>query len=367
MVLKGRPPIKNRPITVPKRLIFVWADVRGIGGTERRMIEAAKILGERSIEVHSYMLSRTADRPVQNAFRSLNTARTEHGGLIRLYKFWRTIRPDYVLAFGLKPSLVARIVRLPRKRGGLLFTAQNGLDFKSSAVRAVLDGLTRELVDGYIANSSSAAEVLENRKVPRARVLVVPSGIDESWVSQAPRRDKYQRVVMIGNYRPEKNQKFGIDAFLESTSPSTLTVFTDDATELRKHLASRSTSPRVSRVRFVENKRIEPRTFDDFDILLHPSISESLPRTILEALARGCWVIASDVGDVARVVPAGAGEVIREFDLSVYVSALERIAKGDVRPSAQALKVRTTGVYVDELIDAMNQFRALNSKGAATD
>ncbi len=43
--------------------------------------------------------------------------------------------------------------------------------------------------------------------------------------------------------------------------------------------------------------------YDSMDILILPSKTEGMPRVVLEAMSRGCTVIAYDVGDVKTVIP----------------------------------------------------------------
>ncbi len=69
------------------------------------------------------------------------------------------------------------------------------------------------------------------------------------------------------------------------------------------------------------------RAYDEADIFAHPSVSEGTPKVVLEAMARGCPVVASDVGGIPSAVEDGVrGLLVPAEDLDRLVSALERMA-----------------------------------------
>ena len=46
------------------------------------------------------------------------------------------------------------------------------------------------------------------------------------------------------------------------------------------------------------------KTLDETDIYVHPSLTEGLPRSVLEAESRGCAVLGTNVGGIPEIVPA---------------------------------------------------------------
>jgi glycosyltransferase involved in cell wall biosynthesis len=69
----------------------------------------------------------------------------------------------------------------------------------------------------------------------------------------------------------------------------------------------------------VRDQNLLMEKFDACDVLLLPSLSEGMPTVILEAMARGLDVIASDVGAVSELVE-------------------NPLSPGDSRALAQAIK-----------------------------
>ena len=60
------------------------------------------------------------------------------------------------------------------------------------------------------------------------------------------------------------------------------------------------------------------------DFLILPSTSEGMPTVILEAMARGCAIIATNVGAVANMVDQSNGYLIDDNFPTTLVSAMER-------------------------------------------
>ena len=58
------------------------------------------------------------------------------------------------------------------------------------------------------------------------------------------------------------------------------------------------------------------------DIIVVPSYSEGMPTVILEAMASGCAVIATDVGAVSEQVDSSNGWIISPGDLALLKSTM---------------------------------------------
>jgi glycosyltransferase involved in cell wall biosynthesis len=61
------------------------------------------------------------------------------------------------------------------------------------------------------------------------------------------------------------------------------------------------------------------------DIFVHPSLSEGFPNAVMEAMASGCCVVASDAGGCAELVThERTGLLFRNNDLGALTSQLRR-------------------------------------------
>lgn len=230
-------------------------------------------------------------------------------------------RPTIVYVFGprwsvplrlaMGPSrLVARLARRgDRARGARprFVVAQRGLDVWRKPWHRWADRFTHWLVDRYIANSQAAADMLVHQVgIPAAKVSVLRTGLGEQWLTPAdePRRSPGHppQVVMVGNDRPEKALDDAIAALAAVADLDwRATIYTDVAERLAAVAAAAGVGERID---IVAGHRVAPADLDVADLLVQTSVAESLPRAVLEAVARGVRVLASDVGDTATIVPA---------------------------------------------------------------
>lgn len=79
------------------------------------------------------------------------------------------------------------------------------------------------------------------------------------------------------------------------------------------------------------------RQYDAADMFVLPSVSEGTPKVVLEAMARGCPVVASAVSGVPTAVKHGErGLLFPSGDLPALVAAMRRMATdGNLRQSCQ--------------------------------
>ena len=235
-----------------------------------------------------------------------------------------------VYLFGLRWSMQVRALlgpaRLVQCRGRAhrprLIVAQRGLDVWRRPWHRWIDRLTHLLVDRYVANSRAAADMLiDVVGIPRAKVSVLPTGLGETWFEPPPRPrlrpGAPPRVIVVGNDRAVKALDQAVAALAAVADLAWQATFHTDVAERLQAVVDQSGMG--ERITVSAGRRVGPADYDEADLLLQTSIAESLPRVVLEALARGVRVVASDVGDTATVVPAAqvfpAGDLERAAGL----------------------------------------------------
>jgi glycosyltransferase involved in cell wall biosynthesis len=82
-----------------------------------------------------------------------------------------------------------------------------------------------------------------------------------------------------------------------------------------------------------------PAYYNLADVLLHPSNSEGLPNVILEALAHGLPVVATDSGGEVPVHVSNIGRNVR--DLGEMVLAIDTLEQDSLHPDVRPDRNRT--------------------------
>jgi glycosyltransferase involved in cell wall biosynthesis len=342
------------------RVFAVLASSERMGGAERSVIEQAAIGAEFAQEWE--VVSCGCDSGVVAELARASSVRVSCFDSIRaVVRHVTRADPDVIYVFGLRWSLIFRLVRLVNRGGRrpLLFSAQRGLDVWRRWPHNLVDRWSQRLVDRYVPNSRSASTMLVDEVgIDPERIDVIRGGVGVDWLRPPARMHRPDgdplRIMMVGNSRPEKSYPQAIAALggladLEWRA----TIFTDDSLAIDEILQE---SGIAGRVNVVTGRRLRPVDYDEFDLLFHAAIAESYPRTILEAQARGLRIVASDVGDVRDIVGPD-GLLFRSSDVVAAQVLIRRVIEGE--PGPRHL------VPVRSIYDAAREFGDLARRLAA--
>jgi glycosyltransferase involved in cell wall biosynthesis len=185
------------------------------------------------------------------------------------------------------------------------------------AVRWLYRANTRAFAryDAIIVFAENQRALLEEFGMPRARVRVLPNGVDTATF--APGASDYKAqigaalvVTFIGRLDPEKNVGALADAFQQLNLPADhKLVIVGNGSDLARLRAKFQRDPRIIFTGYIGDRAERIRILQAADIFVLPSAIEGLSLALLEAMATGNAVIATDVGADAEVL-RGAGIVI---------------------------------------------------------
>jgi L-malate glycosyltransferase len=192
-----------------------------------------------------------------------------------------------------------------------------------------------------LANSPAVAEMLARVDwVPRRRTAVVPNFVDESaFMPLTPDARRalldelgltgHESVVgVVANLRPVKDHAtlFRAIALLGSRWPAVRVVLVGEG-DSRPELAQLASDLGIQeQVIFAGRRSNDPNLNHLFDIAVLSSRKEGLPNSVLEAMAAGRPVVATDVGAVSDAVIHGeTGLLAPPGDAPGFAAALETL------------------------------------------
>ncbi len=163
--------------------------------------------------------------------------------------------------------------------------------------------------------------------VDPARIAVIANGVDDSFVYTGQRRlHAKPRLLFVGRLSVQKNLPLLLRA-LDGVSEQFDTILVGDG-ELEGQLKRLAAELRLRNVRF--HGRADGTGLRDLyrnaDVFVLPSIWEGMPLVLLEALAMGLPIVATDVsgnrqvvvhGENGLLVPSGDPLALRQALLSV--------------------------------------------------
>ena len=180
------------------------------------------------------------------------------------------------------------------------------------------------------------------------RLRYIPNGVDLQRYASPPEHVRDHDVPVIGivaALRPEKNVGRLLRAMRRVEIPARLVVVGDGGErETLQRLAGELGL--ADRVKFAGHVTDPQRLYRGFDLLALSSDTEQMPLSVLEAMAAGLPVAATDVGDVRTMLSDENGPFIvprEEAPLAAALLALledpglrRRIGQANCRKAAQA-------------------------------
>ena len=293
--------------------VAVFVDRFIAGGTQRQMIELIERLDRRRFRVHPVCFHRVgawynrvaaagesvAHFPI-HGFRRPSTVR-------QLTAFARWCRRNriavlhtcelYSNIFGLPGGALASVpVRIGSRRG---FVETPGLQR--------LQRVSYAAAHRVVANSQAAADRLRVEGVPDNKIHVIPNGIDPAVFPGREYSAWPKRIATVACLREEKR----IDV-LVSAAPAILArhpqaefLIAGDG-PCREPLVARARDLGVlNRFQFLGHRDDVPAVLAQADVFVLPSRSEASPNSVIEAMAAGLPVVASDVGGIPELVDDG--------------------------------------------------------------
>ncbi|HZU62695.1 MAG TPA: glycosyltransferase [Novosphingobium sp.] len=310
-------------------------------------------------------------RPTPARLRALASAMRGHD-LVLTYNFGAM---DAVLAH----TLFAQIDRLPplvHHEDGFNQDEAEGLKPLRNWYRRIALGRARALV---VPSARLEAIALGPWRQPRGKVVRIANGIATGAFAGKPRPDALPRVIKrpgelwlgtIAGLRPVKNLPAMVRAFAALPEPWQLVILGEgEAREaIRAEALRLDLGHRVHLPGFVAEPAKVAGLFDLFALSSH---SEQFPISLVEAMAAGLPVAATDVGDVAGMVaPENRPFVVPAGDEAALAAAFAALA-GDAALRARlgaANRARARAEYDEAAMIAAYRLvygQALGRAGAA--
>lgn len=219
---------------------------------------------------------------------------------------------SYLFHANLLGTLAARLARVP-----VALTSKRSLDTYARRVDRWACRVGNRLADRVTVPAEAVKQhVHQEEGCPLKKIVVIPNGIDldrvDGWASPrwANTRDRVPSDPVVGTVG-RLSQKKGQEDFLEAgvivlnQVPQARFHFVGDG-PLRMELESRARELGVDgRVRFFGAAMDAPHLLFQMDLFVLPSHMEGMSNALIEAMAAGLPVVATDVGGTPDVVLDG--------------------------------------------------------------
>ncbi len=295
-----------------------------VGGVQHRIIRVAQALRAKyrhtviALDANFDAAAGLENDPIFafEAFPTVKSAFLSASNLVRARATLARLKPDLLLTYNWGAVEWALANRMPKFCRHIHLESGFGPDEspdrqrwrRATARRFLLAGCDRIIVPSVVLHNV----VTGVWQLPAAKVRYLPNGIDCRRFDTGPDREFLDRlgipegVMVIGTVaalREEKNlpRLLRVFAALPRDVDARLVIVGDgpERPTVERMAAALDISARVV---FVGNLAKPERVLGRFDVFALTSNTEQMPNSILEAMAAGLPVVATDVGDIRHML-----------------------------------------------------------------
>lgn len=311
----------------PLRLAHVFATYDA-GGPQVRTIEVMRALGPAFAHAVLAADGRTGAAPrtpLTVPVAAMRRPAPAWRQVADLVAALRRIRPDLVLTYNwgaLLGGVAARLLGLPFAHHEEVVPPE-----ERAATLRRRDWLRRALLAraaAVVAPSATMAQRARERwLVPADRLVRIDNGVDLAGRTLREHAQDGAGTLVVGavaHARPEKNWPRLLRAFAALRSPAARLLLVGDGPErasAERLAGGLGVAARVTMAGAVD----EPRPcYAAMDVFALASDDEQMPLCVLEAMAHGLPVVATDVGDVAAILPPEQRRFVVPPDASAHAA-----------------------------------------------
>jgi glycosyltransferase involved in cell wall biosynthesis len=379
------------PAPTARIRIAYCIDTMRIGGSELNALRTSERLDRSQFEIS--VVSLQPDGPLANRYAAAGIP--VHGFPLTSLYAPGTVRQGWRLAQWLRREridilhchdLYANLFGAPWGRiAGLraVITSRRWIHPLRNRQLEIANRVAYRLGHWVLVNSPAVANaVMTIDGVSAARVLQVPNFVDAAAFTDLPERTKVQLrselgipadalvVGCIARLAEVKDHATLLRAMqlLAARSPDVHLVLVGDG-ELRVTLETLASDLGIrDRVHFAGARDNEPNLHHLFDISTLASVSEGFPNSLVEAMAAGRPVVATNVGGNADAVRPDTGVLVPVGNAAQLASALERLVVDQAtrhRMGVAARAVARSEYYAGSVIPRLEQiYRRLAGRSA---
>lgn len=234
-----------------------------------------------------------------------------------LFGFFRGILKDFDIIhahYAVPQGLLGLLLKYTRRRP--LVITVHGSDItvlsKNPVLRPIL-GFVLKNADNVIAVSTFLKGEVERLGVPKGKVEVIYGGVTIVTIPEKEEAfDPAGRVIVfVGSLVPQKGVDTLIESFKEIKIKDTSLVIVGDGPE-RKRLEALAMG--IKDIQFLGRREGLKSILTKSDVLVLPSREEGFGLVLLEAMALGTPVVATNVGGIPEIVEDGVSGILVEKD-----------------------------------------------------
>lgn len=341
----------------PTRLLFL-IDELDIGGTEQQLFELVKRLNR-----HKYTPFVCCFRPgrLSQEIEALGVpvctlrkkAKFDLGLILSLIRLIRRERIDLVQTYLFTANTWARLAAI-LARAPIIVSSERNVNMWGERYKRIFSRVLDRWTHATIANSEAVKEYLVSKGIAPQKIHVIPNGVDpERFITTTPPEETkthlgipshHQVVGLIARLEPAKD----VHTFLRAAA--TIARQTKEVSflivgggSLQADLEREAQQLGIAdRVTFTGPRRDIPRLLAACDLTVLSSLKEGMSNTIMESMAAGKPIVATDVGGNAELITEGeTGFLVPTRNPTALAAAIQQLLDDPARAQRMGQQART--------------------------
>lgn len=296
---------------MPARKILHIIATLDRAGAEKSLATLAMHLPRDEFEVHVCAITRGGPYEVELHQAGVPTRvigkrhKYDLPGYIELKRHIKRLRPDLVQtwmftanAYGRRAALAAGVKRI--------VASEQCADPWKRRLQLGLDRRLAKRTAAIVANAGGVKDFYVGHGIPADKFRVIHGGVQphlpspitkEALLAKLGLPPNVQLIGTVGRLWPQKNLRDAIwvSDLLKVARDGIHTLIIGDGPERDALQKYRDQCEIRDRVHFLGHREDVPQLIEHFDLLLTTSAYEGLPNSVLEAMAAGVPVVASDI------------------------------------------------------------------------
>lgn len=316
----------------------------GLGGAEHLLVDLAAVARDAGIEMSVVSMRPLASfryaRQLSEAgvrVESLDLAAWwDPRGPTRLRRLFPELRPEVLHSHLKHADVVAGRVAIAESVAHVstLHLIEDGVGWLAARKRNIAIRSRRRSTQRTIAVSDAVRDwYLDVSGSDPTTVVTIHNGVPDpgpfepavlaSLRSELGIADDAIVAVVVAIMRPGKGHDVLVDALPHLSDDRVVFLVVGDGPDSER---LRARVEDIDRVVFAGFRDDVGKILAAADFVVHPSLGDALPTALVHALAAGRPVVASAVGGIPEIVPAGAGVLVAPGDPQALAGAIDRVA-----------------------------------------
>ncbi len=326
----------------------------GICGVGARVLQESQLLAEKGHEVQIFSTNFTkGSKEIASSEETIGKVKVTRFPAKRLggesYTRWNFIQkaiefnPEVIIAHAYRHTHTTKALKISKMLNARVFLVTHAPFVPGNSTRSFLAKQAVNFYDYFIGPNSikkfnkviaiTKWEIpfLEKLGLEKDKIAYVPNGISPIFFTTKKSKEK-NTILFVGRVSPIKDLETLIRAFHLAKIPGyTLEIVGPAENDYLNKLNSIINKENIENVIFsgpIFDKTTLVEKIDESKIFVLPSKREAMPQALIEAMARGKIVIASDnLGTRDLIVDGKNGIIFPVGDINALAKALEHAVK----------------------------------------